>query len=147
MKLFLNFNSLNIFSPILTRHVISQTSVIFFFFKVNNIKFQASLWLKGEAGKSFNCSVSARLGVSMFESASAFHAGDFDAALAHILPARYEVQELLGGSHAQRDVVEQMVLRAAVGAGRRELAEQLLRERMAQAPRVSAYRSCCPVGI
>ncbi len=87
-----------------------------------------------------------------------------------ILPVRYEVMELLGGSHAQKDVVDQvtvsqtkfiekcnytgahiyfkkiqMVLHAAIGAGRRELAMQLLEERMAIVPRERKEREASGV--
>ena len=51
-----------------------------------------------------------------------------------LAPARYRLP-LIGGSHAQRDLFHQILIAAALGAGRHETARTLLSERAARMPR------------
>ena len=64
---------------------------------------------------------------------AAFGAGDFDRTVDLLLPVRYDIRRI-GGSHAQRDLFNQTLIAAALGAGRRKLARALLAERLALKP-------------
>ena len=50
-----------------------------------------------------------------------------------LLPVRYDLTKI-GGSHAQRDVFHQLLIQAAMKAGRNRLARALLLERTANMP-------------
>lgn len=69
-----------------------------------------------------------RAGVPVAEGCLAYHRGAWDRA-ADALGASREDRVLLGGSHAQRDLFEQLYLDALARAGRRAELEALLRER------------------
>lgn len=60
-----------------------------------------------------------------------FATADFDGAIESLLSVRGSVHEI-GGSHAQRDVVERTLLEAAIRAGRGDLARALLSERVSR---------------
>jgi hypothetical protein len=77
--------------------------------------------------------VSAEVGVPVAEGLVAFGEDRPDTALDHLLPVRDELHRI-GGSHAQRDVVAQTVIDAAVAADRLDLAAALVRERLANRP-------------
>ena len=63
----------------------------------------------------------------------AFAAGEDARAVERILPVRYEAIRI-GGSHAQRDIVNQTLIAAAQRSGQRSLARALLAERLAERP-------------
>ena len=63
----------------------------------------------------------------------AYANGDFDAAWRHLSVAMPRMPEA-GGSHAQRDLFEQIVLDAAIRSGRPIVAQQLLELRRAGDP-------------
>ncbi len=67
-------------------------------------------------------------GVAVSGALRAFHDGDYGGAVDLILPVRYD-QHLFGGSHAQRDVIDQTLVLAAVRSGRGSLARALIAER------------------
>ena len=69
-----------------------------------------------------------RVGVSVLEGVDALFQGDNDAALALLAENGYHAN-LIGGSHAQRDLVSQITLEAAVRAGEWASARALLKER------------------
>ena len=50
----------------------------------------------------------------------------------HFFHCRYDLDDLLGGSHAQKDVLSQILLHAAAKAGRTRLLEQLVSERLSR---------------
>jgi len=58
-----------------------------------------------------------------------FGRGEYDSAIARLLPGRKNWHRF-GGSHAQRDAVERTLLEAAIRAGRHELAAALVSERL-----------------
>jgi hypothetical protein len=58
-----------------------------------------------------------------------FARGEYDSAIARLLPGRTSWHRF-GGSHAQRDAVERTLLEAAILAGRHELAAALVSERL-----------------
>jgi len=67
------------------------------------------------------------------EALADFRAGRYEAALAGMQRVRAQLHRA-GGSHAQRDVVEQTLVVAALQAGRHDLARTLLAERTAAKP-------------
>ena len=69
-----------------------------------------------------------RVGASVIEGVDALFQGDNDAALASLQKHFSEVN-LIGGSHAQRDLVSQITLEAAVRAGEWASARAMLKER------------------
>jgi hypothetical protein len=69
-----------------------------------------------------------RIGVPLMCGLLAFERGDFREAVRWIAPIR-EAAHLFGGSHAQRDLIAQTLLAAAVRAGDGTLAKHLLDER------------------
>jgi tetratricopeptide (TPR) repeat protein len=76
--------------------------------------------------------VSARVGVGTAAAMTALARGDAGAAVDALLPIRYDIW-CMGGSHAQRDLFEEMLVSAAVKA-RPHLARALLAERTASKP-------------
>lgn len=76
--------------------------------------------------------VSARVGVGTAVAMTALARGDAGAAVDALLPIRYDIW-CMGGSHAQRDLFEEMLVSAAVQA-RPQLARALLAERTAARP-------------
>jgi tetratricopeptide (TPR) repeat protein len=63
----------------------------------------------------------------------AYAQGDFDAAWRHLGPAMPRMVEA-GGSHAQRDLFEQILLDAVIKSGRSILAQQMLEQRRGSDP-------------
>ena len=59
--------------------------------------------------------------------------GDFDRAVELMLPVRSRLKRI-GGSHAQRDVFQQLFITAAIKGGRLRLARETLSERLAHRP-------------
>ncbi|HEY1625663.1 MAG TPA: tetratricopeptide repeat protein [Streptosporangiaceae bacterium] len=59
-----------------------------------------------------------------------FASGEYEQVLSLLLPIRTRIHEF-GGSHAQRDAVERTLLEAAIRAGRTDLANALVSERLA----------------
>ncbi len=63
----------------------------------------------------------------------AYREGDYGRAVDVLFPVRGAIRRI-GGSHAQRDVFHQMLVEAAIRAGRLALARALLSERLQQRP-------------
>jgi tetratricopeptide (TPR) repeat protein len=74
------------------------------------------------------------VGLALGTAAIAHRRGDFSAALDRLLPLRAAIHRI-GGSHAQRDPFAELLIDAAVKAGRHDVARDLLRERLAARPR------------
>lgn len=70
------------------------------------------------------------VGLPVCRSMLRFGTGQYTEVLDDLLPIRTRVHEF-GGSHAQRDAVERTILEAAIRAGRQELADALVSERLA----------------
>ena len=64
----------------------------------------------------------------------ACHRGAYDEAVAHLLPARFDLWRI-GGSATQRDVFDWTVTEAAVRGGLRDVAVSLTNERLGLRPR------------
>jgi tetratricopeptide (TPR) repeat protein len=80
-----------------------------------------------------NASIMAAVGRPLIDAMLDFGEGRWAEAAEAILPLRYDVWRI-GGSHAQRDVVDLTLICAAERAGERALARALLAERVALRP-------------
>jgi tetratricopeptide (TPR) repeat protein len=74
------------------------------------------------------------VGVPVVEGLRAFHRGAHAEAVELLLKVRFDLWQI-GGSHAQRDVVDWTLTEAAVRAGQRDVALSLAYERLATRPR------------
>jgi tetratricopeptide (TPR) repeat protein len=77
--------------------------------------------------------VMAEIGLVLGTAAQAHRRGDYGRVVDLLFPARASIRRI-GGSHAQRDFFAQLLIDAAVRAGRGELARELLRERLTARP-------------
>jgi hypothetical protein len=73
------------------------------------------------------------IGLPVVAGLTAFHHGAYAQALEHLLPARFDLWKM-GGSKAQRDVIDWTLCEAAVRAGHRDVALSLAHERLAGRP-------------
>ncbi len=96
----------------------------------NARKLVESLALESD-GTSETSSVSRDSGLALAQATLAFTEGRYGAAVDLLLPSR-ERWSRIGGSKAQRDVFDQMLIEAAMRSGRHGTAERLLKERIAQ---------------
>jgi hypothetical protein len=79
------------------------------------------------------------VGIPVIEGLAAFHRGNYADAVELLLPVRFDLWQI-GGSHAQRDVVDWTLTEAAVRAGQRDVALSLAHERLATRPRSAPNR-------
>jgi len=79
------------------------------------------------------------VGIPVVEALSAFHRGAYDEAVTLLLQTRIDLWQI-GGSHAQRDVVDWTLAEAALRAGARDVALALAHERLASRPRSAPNR-------
>ena len=79
------------------------------------------------------------VGIPIVEGLAAFHRGAYAEAVELLLPVRFDLWRI-GGSHAQRDVVDWTLTEAAVRAGQRDVALSLAHERLATRPRSTPNR-------
>ncbi|MCP4329814.1 MAG: tetratricopeptide repeat protein [Alphaproteobacteria bacterium] len=86
------------------------------------------------AGGADAAGVTASLTVPLAEGLLAYGEGACGKAVDRLLPMRHEMAPL-GGSHAQQDVFQQILIDAAIRDGRTELARSLLAERAVLRPR------------
>jgi tetratricopeptide (TPR) repeat protein len=87
---------------------------------------------RAEAGGTWNRAVSRDFAAPLMHGLLAFAHGRDDEALETILPLRPASR--LGGSHAQRDVIDQTLLAAAARGGRRSAGRALLAEKLSARP-------------
>jgi tetratricopeptide (TPR) repeat protein len=73
------------------------------------------------------------IGLPVVEGLVAFHHGHYAQAVEHLLPARVDLWKM-GGSRAQRDVIDWTLAEAAVRAGQRDVALSLAHERLGTRP-------------
>ncbi|HMH90988.1 MAG TPA: tetratricopeptide repeat protein [Streptosporangiaceae bacterium] len=78
-----------------------------------------------------------RAGLALLRGFGAFAAGRFDDALDQLIDIR-DAASAVGGSHAQRDVIDLTLIAAAARAGDRRLARALAGERTARKPSATA---------
>src|SRR6266404_3990424 len=79
------------------------------------------------------------VGIPIVEGLAAFHRGAYAEAVELLLSVRFDLWQI-GGSHAQRDVVDWTLTEAAVRAGQRGIARSLAHERLAARPRSAPNR-------
>jgi tetratricopeptide (TPR) repeat protein len=79
------------------------------------------------------------VGIPVVEGLAAFHRGAWAEAVELLLPVRIDLWQI-GGSHAQRDVVDWTLTEAAVRGGQRDVARSLAHERLATRPRSAPNR-------
>jgi tetratricopeptide (TPR) repeat protein len=79
------------------------------------------------------------VGIPVVRGLAAFHRGAYAEAVELLLPVRVDLWQI-GGSHAQRDVVDWTLTEAAVRAGQRDVALSLAHERLAARPRSAPNR-------
>jgi tetratricopeptide (TPR) repeat protein len=84
-------------------------------------------------GSSSQEQVIAKVGLDVAEAIGAFYEGDWGRAVDLLTPARHELWRI-GGSHAQRDLFIQLLIAAALRAGRVNEARALLAERLDERP-------------
>ncbi len=86
----------------------------------------------GDARRS-NHLMAREVGLPLMRGLLAYARGDADGAVDLIYPVR-EIAQRLGGSHAQRDLIDQTLLGAAALGGRRDLGRALVNERCMAKP-------------
>ena len=74
------------------------------------------------------------VGIPVVEGLAAFHRGAYSQAVELLLQVRIDLWQI-GGSHAQRDVVNWTLTEAAIRAGHRDVALSLAHERLGTRPR------------
>jgi hypothetical protein len=79
------------------------------------------------------------VGIPVVEGLAAFHRGAYAEAVELLLSVRFDLWQI-GGSHAQRDVVDWTLTEAAVRAGQRDVALSLAYERLGTRPRSAPNR-------
>jgi tetratricopeptide (TPR) repeat protein len=79
------------------------------------------------------------VGIPVVDGLSAFHRGAYDEAVGLLLQTRFDLWQI-GGSHAQRDVIDWTLTEAAVRAGQRDVALSLAHERLGARPRSTPNR-------
>ena len=79
------------------------------------------------------------VGIPIVEGLTAFHRGAYAEAVELLLPVRFDLWQI-GGSYAQRDVVDWTLIEAAVRAGHRDVGLSLAHERLASRPRSAPNR-------
>jgi hypothetical protein len=91
-------------------------------------------------GVGDNREVTVEVGRRLIDGALSFAEGDYAAAVEAILPVRYHAIRI-GGSHAQRDIVNQTLIAAAERSQQWRLARALLAERVAIRPTARTRRA------
>jgi tetratricopeptide (TPR) repeat protein len=79
------------------------------------------------------------VGIPLVEGLMEFQRGRHEAAVALLLPVRFDLWRI-GGSHAQRDVVDWTLTEAALRGGMRDVALALANERLGARPRSAVNR-------
>jgi tetratricopeptide (TPR) repeat protein len=79
------------------------------------------------------------VGIPVVEGLAAFHRGAYAEAVELLLPVRVDLWQI-GGSHAQRDIVNWTLTEAAIRAGQRDVALSLAHERLGTRPRSAPNR-------
>jgi hypothetical protein len=98
-------------------------------------------WMRETAsGNAESASCYCEVGIPLVEGLMAFHRGAYGQAVDVLQPARCDLWRI-GGSMAQRDVVDWTLTEAAVRAGLRDVALSLANERLALRPRSAVNRS------
>lgn len=98
-------------------------------------------WMRETASSNVeNASCYREVGIPLMEGMMAFHRGAYDQAVALLQPVRIDLWRI-GGSNAQRDVVDWTLTEAAVRGGQRDVALSLANERLGTRPRSAVNRN------
>lgn len=89
----------------------------------------ANLVADGQTGKAYDSRVARQCGTDLAQGLVDFAAGRYANATERLMRAR-ETRQMMGGSHAQRDVFEQITLEALLRSGDLTRAETILRARL-----------------
>ncbi|MEP7057317.1 MAG: tetratricopeptide repeat protein [Caldimonas sp.] len=100
---------------------------------------RADAWVRqasarAEAGRGANREMARAVGAPLMHGMLAFARGRYQEAIERLLPIRSTAHRF-GGSHAQRDVIDQTLLAAAALGGATNIGRALLNERMLAKPR------------
>ena len=79
------------------------------------------------------------IGAPVLQGLAAFHRRNYAEAVEHLLPARFDLWKM-GGSKAQRDIIDWTLTEAATRAGQRDIAVSLAHERMDSRPNSAPNR-------
>lgn len=97
-------------------------------------------WMRETAASSAEAAPLYRdVGVPLVEGLVAFHQGAYDRAVDRLYGIRYDLWQI-GGSNAQRDVIDWTLTEAAVRSGQRDVAVALSYERLGTRPRSAVNR-------
>ena len=98
-------------------------------------------WMRDTASSGAeSASCYREVGIPLVEGLMAFHRGAYDQAMALLQPVRFDLWRI-GGSHAQRDIVDWTLTEAAVRGGLRDVALSLAHERLGTRPRSAVNRN------
>jgi hypothetical protein len=86
------------------------------------------------AGRAAAAELYRTVGIPVVEALSAFHRGVYDETIELLLRTRVDLWQI-GGSHAQRDVIDWTLTEAALRAGQKDIALALAHERLGNRPR------------
>jgi tetratricopeptide (TPR) repeat protein len=98
-------------------------------------------WMRETAaGNAEAASLYRDVGIPLVEALMAFHRGAYARAVELLLPIRFDLWRI-GGSHAQRDIIDWTLTEAALRAGLRDIATSLAHERLGTRPRSVVNRN------
>ena len=98
-------------------------------------------WMRETAsGSTEAASCYREVGIPLVEGLMAFHRGAYEQAVSLLQPVRFDLWRI-GGSNAQRDVVDWTLTEAAVRGGVRDVALSLANERLGMRPRSAVNRN------
>ena len=87
-----------------------------------------------------NAMMSREVGLAILRAIAAFGRERYDDPVEFLMPVRYRAH-IFGGSHAQRDIVHQTLIEAALRSGNKPLATSLAAERLSLRPDCPFTRS------
>jgi hypothetical protein len=92
-------------------------------------------WMRDTAASGVEAAPLYRdVGIPLVEALTAFHRGAYAQTVARLQDVRFDVWRI-GGSHAQRDIIDWTLTEAALRAGQRDVALSLAYERLGTRPR------------
>jgi tetratricopeptide (TPR) repeat protein len=98
-------------------------------------------WMRGTSdGNGETASLYRQVGLRLVQGFRAFAQAQYADAAALLHPVRFATQRI-GGSHAQRDIVDWTLTEAALRGGQRDMAVALAHERLALRPRSAVNRA------
>jgi tetratricopeptide (TPR) repeat protein len=97
-------------------------------------------WMRETAASNVEAASLYRdVGIPLIEGLMAFHRGEYERAVAILQPVRFDLWRI-GGSHAQRDIIDWTLTEAALRGGMRDVALSMAHERLGSRPRSAVNR-------